>query len=46
MNYEKPVVTRLGTLDEMTLFLKQLGGMDFIGQISNIIGGPDIGWAS
>ena len=45
MAYEKPVLVRLGSLTEMTL-TKQLGGQDFLGQISQSIGGPAIGWVS
>lgn len=40
MAYEKPTVTRLGSLAEMTLF-KQWGGQDWVGQIMGIpIGHP------
>lgn len=45
VTYEKPTVTRLGSLAEMTLW-KQIGGEDFLGQISTAIGGPAIGWTS
>jgi len=48
VTYEKPIVTRLGSLAEMTLHFmhKQIGGEDFLGQISTAIGGPPIGWTS
>ncbi len=46
MTYEKPSVTRLGSLAEMTLW-KTEGPQDFLGMIISSIGGPDIGgWGS
>ena len=41
MAYEKPVVIRLGSLAEMTLF-KQWGGQDWLGEIM----GMPIGYTS